>query len=379
MKQGKLLIFVNNTAYDWRQTYRHSKEWVYWNLPERVRADKTVSIYVEWETGIFYTEGDKLGESVYSMEGTTDTFLIQARKATKDVIMLVYFENLNTDSMKNGGPAQMILNPDGYFTLILSGVHGDYILHNWEDSKGIMDYLHVLSNNSDQKSMNLMAEDYNAENAHWEKETRNVSNISQLHFPGDKKWETCLVEVRGTRRNQRFSIVIKVDGRVLTKQEFSLEKDEIRIIERNIHRNCSIDVTGQLMVNGSLTAGGYVYVTCTYNPMEQFKSKSVTWNAFTEEMSSIDNLCLYDSQLWEKCEIFIQGYENRNTGCMITLISNGEINNNGIIDWMELMDTQSETFSFQINQKVSLVVAGYISNSSLIGAGAKLTLMGFYK
>lgn len=112
---------------------------------------------------------------------------------------------------------------------------------------------------------------------------------------------------------------------------------------------------------------------------EEYKSESISWSACTEGISSIDNLCLYGTHLWEKCEIYLQGYENKNTGCMITLISNGEIHKEGRVDWMELVGTQSRTYSFEIHKKVSLVVAGYISNPAIIGGGASITLTGFYK
>ncbi len=379
MKQGRFLKLVNSTPYEWVQTDSHSNERINWSLPERIKADTTAIIYVEWEPGLINNPGDNIGVSTYRLEGTTDTFQVQARGDENNVILVIYCENLATKNTEEGEIVPLDLSPEEYAVFILSGVHGNYYLIDVDDSSSIEENIPSNRDVSIIKSVGLLEAEYNAKNAYWEAETKNVINISKLHFPGDKKWETCLVEVRGTKAYQSFSILIKTGDVVIAKEEFSLRKDEIRVMERSINKVCSIDVTGQLRNNGSLEAGGSIYVTCIYNPVEQYKSESINWGAMTDEMSCIDNLCLYGTQLWEKCEIYIEGYDNKNTGCMLTLITNGEIHKDGRIDWVELMGAQSRTFSFEIKKKVPLVVAGYISNTAIIGAGAGITLTGFYK
>ncbi len=379
MKQGRVLKLVNSTPYDWVQTDNHSYEMLTWNLPDRVRADAAVSVYVEWEPGIINCREYNIGYSTYHLEGTTDTLQVQARGDGNNIILVVYCENLTTNGTQKGEIVPLDLSTEGYAVFILSGVHGDYYLIDVDEPNSIKEPMPIDEDIGIIKGVGLLEAEHNIENAYWEGETENVSNISKLYFPGDKKWETCLVEVRGTMRNQSFFILIKAGDVVLAKEEFSLKKDEIRVMERSIHKACSIDVSGQLMTNSSGAAGGSIYVTCLYNPGEQYKSESISWSGITKEISYIDNLCLYDTQLWEKCEIYIAGYERSNTRCMITLISNGEIHKDGRINWMELVGTQSRTYSFEINKQVSLVVAGYISNQAIIGAGANITLTGFYK
>ncbi|QHQ61649.1 hypothetical protein Ana3638_13420 [Anaerocolumna sedimenticola] len=220
---------------------------------------------------------------------------------------------------------------------------------------------------------------HKAENAYWADKTKDVSYVNHLHFKGDKKWESCVVVVRGTMKFQEFSIMIKAGNKIIAYEEFSLLENEIKVLERSIGKAECIDVTGQLKSDGFFTAGGSIYVTCTYDPQGQYKSSTATWETDTDNRSSIDNLFLDDNQLWDKCEIYIEGHKDKSTGCLFTLISNGEIHKNGMVDWMELYDTESVTYTFEIKQKVSLIVAGYISNISFSGAGARITLTGYYQ
>ncbi|MGB8451772.1 MAG: hypothetical protein WCD89_05505 [Anaerocolumna sp.] len=379
MKQGRFLKLVNSTPYEWVMTDSHSFEMITWNLPDSIKSDTTATVYVEWEPGLIHYTGDNIGVSTYHLEGTTDTFQVQARGDENSVILVIYCENLSTKETLKGDTVPLDLSPEGYAVFILSGVHGNYYLIDVDDSGSIKEVMPSEGDTEVIRGVGLLETVNNVKNAYWEAETKNVININKLHFPGDKKWEACLVEVRGTKRIQSFSIIIKTDDVIIAKEEFSLRKDEIRVMERRIDKVCSIEVEGQLRNNSSLKAGGSIQVTCIYNPSEQFDSETIRWGGITDETSCIDNLCLYGTQAWEKCEIYIEGYENKNTGCMLTLISNGEIHKDGRIGWIELKDTQSRTFSFEIKKKVPLVVAGYISNTAITGAGANITLTGFYK
>ncbi len=378
MKQGRYLKLVNNTPYDWVKAAGHSHEMLIFNLPGRIRAGTSASVYVEWEVGEKNYKGKNIGDATYCLEGTTDIFQVQAKGDENNVILLVYCENLITDSSRKGESIPLDLNPYGDAIFILFGTHDNYYLID-EESNVVTESLQSYGETELNNRVGLLETGYNAENAYWEAETGSVSNINNLYFPGDKKWMTCLVEVRGTKRNQNFFIQVKADGKIVASEEFSLKENEIRVIERSIHKACSIDVTGRLKSDGSGTAGGSIYITCVFDPEEQYKSESIIWSAMTEGISSIDNLCLYAAQVWEKCEIHIDSFENKNTGCMITLITNGEILKGGRIDWMELNSAQSRTYSFEIHKKVPLLAAGYISNPAIIGGGASITLTGFYK
>lgn len=379
MKQGRFLKLVNSTPYDWVKTTSHSYELLTFPLPDRVKADNTASIYVEWESEITEYQGYTIGEALYRLEGTSDTFQVQARGDNNLVILVVYCENLITDCTEVGEIIPLDLSPEGCAVFILSGSHGNYSLIDVDQEFFLKESQINYREKGTRKGLGILNTGYNSVNAYWEEETNSAANISDLHFPGDKKWESCLVEVRGIYNNQSFTIEIKEDGALIAKEEFSLKKDEIRVIEQKIEKVCSIDVTGQLKAPGFLKGGGYIYLTCTYDPSEQYKSETVTWNTTTQEVGHIDNLCLYGDKLWEKCEIYIKGYEKSETGCMLTLISNGEIQENGRILWTELIGSQSRTFSFQIHKKVSLLAVGYITSPAWTNARVTITLTGFYK
>lgn len=220
-------------------------------------------------------------------------------------------------------------------------------------------------------------------NAYWTGETRTKKYISGLHFPGNKKWEICLVEIRGTRQRQSFVIEIQLDGQLFTREEFILQQNEIRIIERRVQRSGSIDISGLIKAENPKMAGANIYVSLSYNYYDQYKTQSVIYKMTEQGISCIENLCLYADHIWEKCEIYVEGYENSRTGYMLTLISNGEIDKNGKLEWLELRDKQSKTFSIEVRKKIPLVVAGYIVtnmvNNIETRSGAVIILTGFYK
>lgn len=379
LKQGRFLKLMNRTPYDWIKTSGHSYDILSWSLPDRIKADTTASVYVEWEPAVTRYPDDNLGEASYRLNGTSDSFRVQVRGDGTAAILLVYCENLLTNRTGQGEVVPLDLSPDGCAVFILSGGQGNYSLEDVEETLYLQDSDSRFADSGVRKGLGLLEGGYNAENAYWEGETRYKTNIGKLHFPGDRKWENCRVEVRGTDRNQGFRIEIKADGAVIAREDFRLKQDEVRIIEKAVKKSCSLDITGQLKSVNSDMGGGNIYITCTFDPAERYQSQSVSWKAPAEGISGIDNLCLYARQLWEKCEIYVEGYENGRTGCMLTLISDGEIQNNGKMEWMELTGNQSGTFSFDIKKKVPLVVAGYISGLALTGAGAVITLTGFYK
>jgi len=224
-----------------------------------------------------------------------------------------------------------------------------------------------------------ISDEYGVAHAYWKGETKSIKYIGGVHFPGDRKWETCLVMVRGTMENQSFVIEIQTDGKKASKEEFVLKQDEIRVIERKVQKCCSIDISGQIKAQNAIRAGASIFVTCSYSFSEKYQIQSVIFKTSAQGIISVDNLYLYATHLWEKCEIYIEGFEKGKAGYMLTLISNGEIDRNGKFEWLELRDGQSKTFSVELGRKVSVIVAGYIVSYSQAGTKTVITLTGMYK
>ncbi len=378
MKQGRFLRLVNNTSYDWIKTAGNFLESMVWNLPDKIGANTSAEIYVEWETGSLLKQGYNLAETAYSLTGTTDTFRVQAKGDGNFVILLVYCDNLVMKAAVAGEVIPLDLSSDGSAVFSLSGSHGNYTLDDVVETSSKEETITYSRKSGNQNGLGLLEAGYKV-NAYWEAETRSISYLNGFHFPGDRKWESCLVEVVGTKKSQSFIIEIRTDGRLAAREEFTLKQDEIRVIERRIESSSSIDITGQLKSTNAVKAGGNIYASCSSSSGIIFKTQSVVFKTAADGISNIENLYLYAAQLWEKCEIYIEGYEKSSTGCMLTLISNGEIDKNGKLDWFELRDKQSKTFSIELHKKIPIVVAGYVASQSETGGGAVITLTGFYK
>lgn len=378
MKQGRILKLVNNTPYDWVKTSGYSYDVINWVLPDRIEANSQVSVTVEWEPEPVSYKGQDIAETSYDLNTTKDTFRIQAKSDGNMIILLAFCENLVTDRSEKGEIVPLELNPEGCAVFILSGSHDRYCLKEPDD---VFCFDESRSYNEKKKGRNgigLLEAGYNEQNVYWKASTRNICYISGLHFPGDRIWDNCLIRVKGLRNSQKFIIEIQTDGLVTAREEFILRQDEIRVIERKIQKSSSIDVTGQLKTVNFIEAAGMIHVTCRYKQSVRYKSLSVSFRAWEEGINSFHNLYLYGGRLWEKCEIYIQGNEKGSTGCMLTLLTNGEIDENGRLDWLELKGSQTQTCSFPIHRKVPLIAAGYLLLRSGGGTGADITLTGFY-
>ena len=212
----------------------------------------------------------------------------------------------------------------------------------------------------------------------WEGVTPGVTHFGPFHFSGLIKWETCTVTVKGTKRKQSLIITIKADGEEIHHEEYFLLEGEERVIEINVSSSSDIDVSGELSTNYFPKAGCQVTVSCSYYRDGQLKEISTSFSTTTKEISCIDNLCLYDDRFWEYCELFIRGFDGMVTGCKLTLIVDGEIYKDGLIEWMELVGNSSYYLRFHIKKRVSIIVSGYVTGGLYIDGGAEITLSGFY-
>lgn len=82
MGQGGNITLVNGTAYDWQQTHTHQYQMNAWNFPATIPAGTSVSVYVEWDEGVFTTVSDDAGEVNYTLAGTRFGFQVQANASS---------------------------------------------------------------------------------------------------------------------------------------------------------------------------------------------------------------------------------------------------------------------------------------------------------
>jgi len=218
----------------------------------------------------------------------------------------------------------------------------------------------------------------------WHDDTRGGSNIEGINFPADRYWKTCSVTMNGIHRLQLLSTEVWTDKKIAGGSQ---DGEGQKKYQCGINGMCVVTVNGYLKnkLNPS-GAVGEVIVTCTYDDDSVVKSESKTWEDRTAANSLIQDLFLPADHTWLKCEIRVDFHSSTTdnpstTGCMVTLIKNGELAflPDGTLPlWAEKVGAGSVSYLFDINAKVSLVAAGYISNK-IAGGGAKVTLTGYYK
>lgn len=145
MGQGGYITLVNSTKSNWKKTNQNSYQMKSWNFPDVIQAKTAVNIYVEWDQGIFTHEADDAGEVNYSLDGTTNSFQVQAR-ATNGFELKVLFTNLETYSNKQGTLFSLGWKHDGYVSFVLSGVDGKYSSTNLNGASWMQDNLSLLGN-----------------------------------------------------------------------------------------------------------------------------------------------------------------------------------------------------------------------------------------
>jgi hypothetical protein len=86
-------------------------------------------VYVEWDQGIFTTEGDDAGEAQYSLEGTPYTFQVQAR-GSPDFHLQVVLDGISTVGNPQGSIIPLGWKHDGIVEWFLSGKVGHFSSSN---------------------------------------------------------------------------------------------------------------------------------------------------------------------------------------------------------------------------------------------------------
>lgn len=143
MGQGGHITLVNSTNSNWKKTSQNSYQMNSWNFPDVVKAKTSVSIYVEWDQGIFTHEADDAGEANYLLEGTNNSFQIQAR-ATNGFELKIFLMDIETHSNKKGTIFSLGWKHNGYVAFILSGVDGNYSSTNLNGASWMQDNISVL-------------------------------------------------------------------------------------------------------------------------------------------------------------------------------------------------------------------------------------------
>lgn len=143
MGQSGYLTLVNSTDTAWRKTYQHSYQMNIWDFPNVIAAQTSISVYIEWNQHFFNDSSDDAGEVVYSLEGTSDSFEIQA-SATSGFDIKVYFANLKTYSNQNEALFSLGWQRKGYVSFILSGMQGKYSSSNLNGSSWMQDNISFL-------------------------------------------------------------------------------------------------------------------------------------------------------------------------------------------------------------------------------------------
>ena len=145
MGQGGNITLVNSTNSNWKKTYQHSHKMNSWNFPDVIQAKTSVNIYVEWDQGIFTHVADDAGEVNYSLDGTNNSFQIQAR-ATNGFELKILFTDIETNSNKQGTLFSLGWRHDGYVSFVLSGTNGNYSSTNLNGASWMQDNIAMLGN-----------------------------------------------------------------------------------------------------------------------------------------------------------------------------------------------------------------------------------------
>jgi len=201
----------------------------------------------------------------------------------------------------------------------------------------------------------------------WSDRTAWKSNINGLVFPPDRKWTT--VTVNMVAKSATLSSATVKATLYTDKEEKSGDvtaswgKTESKQYDIVLNRVCSFYIDGYLQ---GVSSGGEVIITAKYEEGSVLKSESKTWGDATAGISIINGLYLDATQKWERASITISFKPNTQTGCMVTLLNNGELaymDNKELPPWADSQGSGDVIYPFnlQCKNKVPLVVDGYIT------------------
>ncbi len=218
----------------------------------------------------------------------------------------------------------------------------------------------------------------------WHDEIGLESKFEGLYFEGNRICKECAIAVTGYYSqmfNGRPSQSFHIECNSETCGDIEVGGNNTQTIYPPIRNPYApIYITGSMKLANFATKGsGKVVVTCSYEKNE-YNTKSVSWGDETGFKSNIESLCLDDDRYWEHCTILIENKDNMHTGCMITLLENGDLHPICTGKWCVITNNNPIMYTIPIKRKSSLAIAGYISNHNMLfSGGAKITLTGYYK
>lgn len=215
----------------------------------------------------------------------------------------------------------------------------------------------------------------------WQDATGGKSYIEGLNYIADHMWTYGIITIKGTRKKTEVELEVTAGGKTLCKfDDFSIKDKETKTLKFNVNAKTSVSVLGCIKNSYVFGAGVDIHVQL-YFEGEKIKNVQKTWSDSTGGISCIEGLGIDAEKHWEKCSILVKGNKGKETGCLLTLLVDGDLM---IIEEMKehftVTGTSSKLFEVDINKKASLLVAGYIGNSSIVaGAGASIILTATYK
>ncbi len=216
----------------------------------------------------------------------------------------------------------------------------------------------------------------------WEDATGGVSKIERLTFDADHNWTDGKITVTGTRSKSWLEIEANAGSKNLLDTEFKIKNEEVMYFDFKVRECRAVAVTGKLQNWYVFGAGALVSVSLGYSKTEKpIKKVEKSWSDSTAGISCIEGLGIDATHHWKSCVIEVVGDKDQVTGCLLTLLVDGDLYGMDLLeDSFTISGTSSKIFEFNIDKKSSLLVAGYITNAGVFtGGGLRITLTATYE
>lgn len=124
--QGGSITFVNGTPYNWINSNQQQNQMNWWGFPSVIPAGSTFTQYVEWSQGIFEDWSEDWGVVTFSLQGTDQSFQLQASRVAGNFDLRVVLTNLSTAGNPQGSTIDLGWNHDGIVNFVLAGEAGTF-------------------------------------------------------------------------------------------------------------------------------------------------------------------------------------------------------------------------------------------------------------
>ncbi|HEX4965698.1 MAG TPA: hypothetical protein VF173_33110, partial [Thermoanaerobaculia bacterium] len=124
--EGGSITFVNGTPYDWISSDQREYQMKSWGFPGVIPAGSTFTQYVEWSQGVFENWSEDSGVVTFSLQGTDQSFQLQANRVAGNFDLRVVLTNLSTVGNPQGSTIDLGWNHDGIVNFALAGEVGSF-------------------------------------------------------------------------------------------------------------------------------------------------------------------------------------------------------------------------------------------------------------